>query len=219
MSDSKAIEGRLARVFAADQALREAREELLSGDDRDGLVKALGREVDKGLGDPSSESAAMRLVCAADLLGDVGTAEACRHLVRLLSHEEEAVHYAAGDRLKELMYERYGEVARVLEAEIDRNALSPNALGEAAYLLAEVGEPGGAKIIAKLLKHKDSDVVGAAIESLASLGDPESARLIEPLRNDKRKVTAEDEVGDWDEVTVGDIAEDAIRHLRSPRAH
>lgn len=214
------IDAKLDRVFQADRALREAREDLLATDERDGLVKALGREVDKALGaKETDERTAMRLVCAADLLGDVGTPEASRLLVKLLSHEEEAVHFAAGDRLKELLYDRYGEVARILEAEIDKNALSDNALGEAAYLLAEVGEPGGAKIIAKLLKHKDADVVGAAIEALASLGDPESVRLIEPLKNDKRKVSAEDEVGDWDEVTVGDIAEDAIRHLRAPRSH
>ena len=88
------------------------------------------------------------------------------------------------------------------------------ALTEVPFILAEVGEPGGVKLVTKLLRHKDADVVGAAVESLAMMGDPTAIKSLEPLRNDKRRVTVEDDADGSGEITLGDLVDEAITHLR-----
>jgi HEAT repeat protein len=122
---------------------------------------------------------------------------------------------SAGEALLDLGHSRYAEVARVFEKTIEEGKRTA-ALAEIPYLLAEIGEPGGVKLCTKLLKHAEPDVVGAAIEALASLGDTNAIKDIEKLRNDKRPVPQEEEL-DSGEFTVGELAADAIEHLRSLR--
>ena len=115
----------------------------------------------------------------------------------------------------DLGHSRYAEVARAFEKAIDEGKRTA-ALAEIPYLLAEIGEPGGVKLCTKLLKHAEPDVVGAAIEALASLGDANAIKDIEKLKNDKRPVPQEEEL-DSGEFTVGELAADAVEHLRSLR--
>jgi HEAT repeat protein len=207
----------LTRLLKADRALREAHSAVLDVDDKRALLRAIEQEVTRAFTDRDSEEGGARLMCLADLLVDVTGPEAARLLVRILGHEEPAVRVAAGEGLVELLYDRYAEVARMLEAAVDKGT-DVVALSEIPFILAEVGEPGGVKIVSKLLKHADADVVGAAIEGLAAMGDPSVIKLLEPLRNDKRRVTVEDEAEGLGEVTVGDLADEVISHLRASRS-
>lgn len=211
--DSSGPEGLLARVLEADRALREAQEAFFQGGDERALSAVIAREIDDAWSHRDHDEGTARLIRLADLLTELGGAAAARLLVRLLGHEEPAVRVAAGEGLYELGCDRYAEVARAIEAEVDKGA-DTVALAEAPFVLAELGEPGGVKICLKLLKHKDPDVVGAAIEGLAQLGDPSALKDIEALRNDRRELTVEEE-SDQGGVTVGDLAAEASEHLRA----
>jgi HEAT repeat protein len=204
----------LRSLLEADRALRRARDTFLSHSDTRAMTDAMARAVDRAFSDTSADEASAALVRIADLLVDVANADAAKLLVKILSHEDPAVRVAAGESLMELLYDRYAEVARILEAEVDRGGHA-TALAEVPFILAEIGEPGGVKIVSKLLKHGDADVVGAAVEGLATMGDPSVLKALEPLRNDKRTVTTDDEDEGGTEVTIGELASEAIEHLRS----
>lgn len=210
----------LAKVLQADRALREAREALLENSDAKAVAAAMKAEVEKNFGDDSWE-AVCKLDCIAGLAGEVQTAESAALLVRLLSHEHEAVRYSAGQELVEHMYVRYAEVARLFEAEVDRALSQKSAhagLLELPFLLAEVGEPGGVKIVARLLAHPSADVVAAAVQGLAQLGDPSVVPQLEALQADTRRVVEEDEEGETVEFTLGDLAKECAETLREQHA-
>jgi hypothetical protein len=205
----------LSAVLDADRALRAAEDRLLDSDLRD-ATKAIEREVQRCLGTEQPEDAEARLVRLSSLLLAIGDSDAARLLLQILGHDEPAVRVAAGEALVELMYDRYAEVARQIEAGIDKG-LNTTALSEVPFLLAEVGEPGGVKIASRLLRHADADVVGAAIEALAAMGDPSVLKQIEGLKGDTRKVAVEDEDEPSGEVTVGELASEAAEFLRKAR--
>jgi HEAT repeat protein len=205
----------LRSVLDADRSLRRARDAFLSHKDTRAMTDAIATAVDRAFADGDADEAAASLVRMSDMLVDIANADASKLLVKILAHEEPGVRVAAGEALMELLYDRYAEVARILEAEVDRGG-DPVALAEVPFILAEVGEPGGVKIVAKLLKHADADVVGAAVEGLATMGDPSVLKALEPLKNDQRKVSTEDADDEAaGEVTIGDLVGEALEHLRS----
>ena len=204
----------LRSLLEADRALRRARDAFLAQPDARAAADALSRAVDRAFADTDPDEAAAALVRMADLLVDVANADGAKLLVKILGHDEPGVRVAAGESVMELLYDRYAEVARVLEAEVDRGG-NAVALAEVPFILAEVGEPGGVKILVKLLRHTDADVVGAAVEGLATMGDPTVIKMLEPLRSDARKVTVEEDDEAAGEITIGDLAGEAIEHLRT----
>jgi HEAT repeat protein len=211
MSDAKTL---LQRVLDADRALRNARDSFLAIHDTTAMARALGEQIDNSFHAYNSTDAHANLIRISDLLMDIGGPDAARLLLQILGHEEPAVRVAAGESLIELLYERYAEVARVIERVIERNE-NPVAMAEIPFVLAEVGEPGGIKIISRLLQHSSADVVGAAIEGLAALGDGSVIPSLEKLTGDKRTVTMDEEGEESAEVTIGDLASEAIDHLRA----
>lgn len=207
------LDRKLTSIFDADRAQRRATAAFFEVGDERARVDALGRAIEQAAALTDDEESAERLMRIGDLLGEVGGPAAIGHLIALLDHDEPGVRVSAGEALLELGHSRYAEVAREFEKAIDAGARA-TALSEIPYLLAEIGEPGGVKLCARLLRHADPDVVGAAIEALAALGDPSAIKDIEKLRNDKRAVPQEEEL-DTGEVTVGELAAEAIDHLRS----
>lgn len=216
---TKALDARLNTVFAADRALRAAEMEFLEKSGPEHLA-AIGRAIDHALTLDDDEDVAIRLMRAADLLGEFTGPQVCDLLLRLLDHDEPAVRDAAGTTLLDLGYSRYAEVARSIEKLIEAGK-ALTALKEVPFVLAEIGEPGGVKLCLRLIKHADSGVTAAAVEALAMLGDPSVIKDLEKLRNDKRVVDVD---GDDDESapseggggpTVGDLVAEALEHLRS----
>jgi HEAT repeat protein len=206
---------KLTHIFDAARALRGATASFHETADERARVEALGRAVDLADALEDEDERGERLMRCGDLLGEIGGPAALTLLVRLLDDEDPGVRVSAGEALLDLGHSRYAEVARVFEKTIEEGKRTA-ALAEIPYLLAEIGEPGGVKLCTKLLKHGEPDVVGAAIEALASLGDTNAIKDIEKLRNDKRPVPQEEEL-DSGEFTVGELAADAIEHLRSLR--
>ncbi len=204
----------LQKVFEADRALRLAQNDFFTTGDDDARLDAIEAAIDaawSGGGDPEESSS--RLMRAGALLGDIGGARACRLLLRLLDHEEPEVRQPAGESLEDLAYSRYAEVARAIEKLIDEGKAA-TALSEVPYILAEIGEPGGVKLCVRLLKHPSADVVASAIEALAAFGDPSAVKELEKVRNDRRRVAADDDP-EAGEIMLGDLASEAIDHLRS----
>lgn len=209
---SNTLDEQLQKIFDADRALRHAQQDFVANGDEARRVEALSRAIEAAEKLDDAEESAHRLMRAGDLLGEVGDATSCKLLLRLLDHEEPGVRTAAGEALLDLGYSRYAEVARAIEKAID-DGKAVTALAEVPYILAEIGEPGGVKLCARLLKHGEADVVGAAIEALAAMGDASAIKDIERLRGDKRAITSEED--DAASLSVGDLAQEALDHLRS----
>jgi hypothetical protein len=203
---------RLRNVFEADRALRAAQHEFFSHGTDDARLDALEAALDAAQRDPDPEEATARLIRIATLLGELSGPRTCKLLLRLLDHDEPDVRLPAGEALQELAYARYAEVARAIEALIDEGK-AVTALTEIPYILAEIGEPGGVKLCLRLLSHPAADVVASAIESLANLGDASIVKHLEKLRNDRRTVALDDDP-EAEEVPLGDLAAEAIEHLR-----
>ncbi|HEU4537851.1 MAG TPA: HEAT repeat domain-containing protein, partial [Polyangiaceae bacterium] len=89
------------------------------------------------------------------------------------------------------------------------------ALIELPFVLAEVPEPGVAKLLGRFLEHQHPEVVASAIEASVEFGDPALAKLIAPLRNDKRVVDLDDETGERDQTTLGQLAREACEVLEA----
>ena len=210
------LDTKLATIFDAARALRAAIAVFHEAGDERARVDALGRAVEQSGGLADEDERSERLMRVGDLLGEVGGPAALTLLIRLLDDEEPGVRVSAGEALLDLGHSRYAEVARAFEKAIDDGGQAI-ALSEIPYLLAEIGEPGGVKLCVKLLRHPEADVVGAAIEALASLGDPSAIREIERLKSDMRAVPQEEEL-EGGEFTVGELATDAVAHLRALRA-
>ncbi|MEZ4391533.1 MAG: HEAT repeat domain-containing protein [Polyangiales bacterium] len=209
------LDKKLDQVFSTARALRSATESFSSAGDERARVAALGRAVEVADRLEDEEERGERLMRIGDLLGELGGPAALDVLLRLLDDEDPGVRVSAGEALLDLGHSRYAEVAKAFEKAIDAGTQAL-ALAEVPYLLAEIGEPGGVKLCVKLLRHAEPDVVGAAIEALASLGDASAIKDIEKLLHDKRAVPQEEEL-DSGEFTVGELAADAVAHLRSLR--
>jgi hypothetical protein len=76
-------------------------------------------------------------------------------------------------------------------------------------MIAQIPEPGAAKLISRFLRHTDAEAVAAAIEALVEVGDPSVASLFAPLEKDTRAVQLEDDAGEEGAVTIGELATEA----------
>ena len=117
---------------------------------------------------------------------------------------------AKRERLESLAFDRFKEVARGVERALKRLPVGSPALPELPYLLAEVPEPGVVKLLEQFLSHEDPDAVAAAIEVAVEVGEPSIAASIEKLKDDKRTVEMSDENEDTAEVTIAELAADAL---------
>lgn len=207
---SEDLEATLRTLFDAERTVRRAHDELVDSEvdlvlpvlqhaTRDAL------ELDKF----DEEETSLRLVRIAEVLGELQGPRVVDLLIDILGSDEPEARHAAGEALSGLAFDRFKEVAVGVERAIDRLPRGSLALAELAYLLAEVSEPGAAKLLGRLLMHPDADVVAAAIEALVERGDPSAVRLLEPLTGDLRRVQLEDEGGVEGETTIGELAAEA----------
>jgi HEAT repeat protein len=204
------VDATLRLLFDSERAVRRAHDELVDSDP-EVVLPVLERatrdalELDKFDEDETS----LRLVRIAEVLGEMQGPRVVDLLIDILGSDEPEARHSAGEALSGLAFDRFKEVAVGVERAIDRLTDGSLALAELAYLLAEVSEPGVAKLLGRLLTHRDPDVVAAAIEALVERGDSSAVRLIEPLLGDPRHVQLEDEGGAEGEVTIGELAAEA----------
>ena len=213
MTKPISAESNLRALFDAERDVRRLHREL-AGDRGGALAAAVAAVAEaKGLGD--EEEGALRLVRLAALLGDMGGDRAVDALIDVLDAESPEARLAAGEALSELAFDRFKEVALGVERALGRLAPTSPALVELPFVLAEVPEPGVTKLLGRFLQHAQADVVAAGIEASVEYGDPALAKLIAPLRNDKRVVALDDEQGERDQTTLGQLASEACEVLEA----
>jgi HEAT repeat protein len=208
----------LLELFRAERDVRESHDRLASlgrSGELEGLLAALRRASDAAGGlDPAE--AALRQVCVARLLGEFDGAEVADALIDVLASDHAEARHEAGEQLQGLAYDRFKEVALAAERALERFPDGAPCLVELPYLLVEVPEPGVVKLLGKFLAHGDVETVAAAVEAVAEIGDPAALKFLEPLVNDERTTTVGDDGGEQAEVTLGELAGEAIELLSRP---
>ena len=204
----------LNALFDAERAARAAHDALVEADAGRlmPLLDAAAREA-LGLMEKDEDEASLRLARIAGVLGELEGPRAVDLLVDILASEAPEARQAAGEALSGLSFDRFKEVALGVERALERLPEGSPALAELPYLLAEVPEPGVARLLARFLAHKDADAVAAAIETLVEMGDPGAVALLRPLSADKRHVQLEDEGGTEADATIGELAAEACEIL------
>jgi hypothetical protein len=209
---------RLEQLFEAERSSRRLHDELVSagrGDGLEGLLAEILKAVEAACQSDAPE-ATVRLVCLARLLGEFEGPAVADALIDVLNAPFAEARHEAGEQLQGLAFDRFKEVALAAERALERFESGSPALVELPYVLVEVPEPGVLQVLAKYLDHEDPDAVAAAIEALVEVGDPGAVKLLEPLVDDERRTTVAEEDAPDPDVTVGELAGEAIELLRVP---
>lgn len=201
----------LSRLFDAEREVRRVSAQLLRGSPRELLVALRAAVVDAKR--QHEEEASLRLVRVVPLLGELEGPEAVDLLIDVLDSDVGEARWVAGEELRDLAFDRFKEVALGLERALARLPHDAVALTELPLVVAEIPEPGVSKLLQRFLEHPSPDVVAAGLEATVTLGDPRMAQAVERLVDDARRVSVEDEEGEVDDVTLGELAKDALRML------
>lgn len=195
------VQNLLQQLFDGERAALRAEDALLQKKAGE-LLPVLRAATEEALGMRDVEEGVLRLRRLVVLLGEVEGAEATDLLLRALGHDDERVRMVALDEIEHRAYDRYAEVARAIDRLLDSGVSTPALLelphlvadiGEPSALLlirrflqhgdpevvaegiaaiVELGDPEGAKALAKL--RSDTRVVMVADdddeESQATLG-------------------------------------------------
>jgi len=207
----------LNSLFAAELEARRLHDELCdrARDEgrRDELVAAARAAVADSAAD-DSEQAAVRLVCLARLLGEFEGADVADALVDVLGSQHAEARGEAGEQLQGLGFDRFKEVALAVERALERLPSGSPALVELPYVLVEIPEGGVLQLLGRFLEHEDGDAVAATIEAMVEIGDPSAIKPLEKLRGDRRRSTLGEEDGPGTDVTIGELASEAIELLK-----
>lgn len=209
--DKPSAASSLTRLFDAEREVRKVSAELLRGKPKE-LVTALRAAVVDAK-KQREEEASLRLVRVSSLLGELEGPDAVDLLIDVLDADAGEARWAAGEELRDLAFDRFKEVALGLERALKRLPPDAIALTELPFVVAEIPEPGVAKLLGMFLAHPNAEVVAAGLEAAVMLGDPRMADTFKTLLDDKRLVHVEDEEGEGDDVTIGVLAADAISML------
>ena len=209
MAKAADLDQALGNLFDAERRVRQLHADIADSDEAT-LLAAIGRALDKAVKEPSEDEATLRLERLAVLLGEMEGLRPVDLLIDILATEHPDARAVAGEQLEVLAYDRFKELAKGVERALKRLPVRSPALPELPYLLAEVPEPGVLKLLELFLVHEDPDATAAAIEVAVEIGDPAMAKHIERLIGDKRVVEMSDENDESAEVTIGELAEDAL---------
>jgi hypothetical protein len=210
MTKNTDLPTQLAGLFDAERKARQLSDELAAAP-KEVLLDVLTPAITEAAKLEDDDEASLRLVRIAEILGQVEGPRAMDALIDILATSLPEARHAAGEAIEEAAFERFKEVAQGVERALKRLPEGSPALPELPYILVEVPEPGVIKLIEMFLRHKDADAVAAAIEASADLGDPILIKHLEKLKGDKRTVDmAEEDDGEPSEVTLGELAAEAI---------
>lgn len=210
------IDEMLDGLFDAERSVR-ARHAALRGEGDTKLLPALREATAAALALDDEAEASVRLVRLALLLGDLEGDAVVDLLIDVLGGASPEARVAAGEALEGLAFDRFKEVALGIERALTRLPRGDAALSELPFLLAEVGEPGCAKLLGRFLQNEDAEVVASAIEAMAELGDPAAIPMLAKLERDGRQVQLDDEEG-GERVSIADLAHEARELLEEMAA-
>jgi HEAT repeat protein len=201
----------LAKLFDAERAARAAHDAVsaLAEAHPERVLSVLERAAAEAVALDDEDETSLRLVQITELLGELHGPQAVDQLVAILASEDPEARRAAGEALSAMAFDRFKDVALGVERALAHLPEGSPALAELPYLLAEVPEPGVAKLLARFLKHRDPDAVASAIEALVEIGDPAALPLLEPLASDTRRVELEDDGGTEGEASIAELVAEA----------
>lgn len=207
------IEPTLDSIFAAERTLRRQTRQLLRAPH--GAVLGQIRKAYEAAAKLDPDESSLRLVCLTRILRLLPGPGAIDLLIDILGDDSEEARHGAGVVLEDVACERLGEVRKGVERAIKRLPVGSVALCELPFVILGLGDADVYSMLRPFLAHADPEAVAAAIEAYVEYGDPSAIELIEPLQDDRRSVQIEDEsTGDAEQMTVGDIASDAVDALR-----
>jgi len=200
----------LVALFDAERAARAAHDELVDAEP-EAVLPLLEKTTRDALtlDELDEDESSLRLCRVAAVLGEMQGPRVVDLLVDILGCDEPEARHAAGEALEGLAFDRFKEVALGVERALERLPETSPALSELPYLLAQVPEPGVAKLLGRFLAHRGADAVASAIEALVEMGDPAALPLLDALAADKRKVQLEDEGGTEGEATIAELVAEA----------
>lgn len=209
MDDSTAPGQLLSALLDADAQALRAHEKLRDYPDQEAVCAAtvarLRSLLAADLTSAEDELAIQRLL---EICSEIASEASTQAILEALGHADAVIRDAASDAALQRTYERYAEVARMVE----RRALPPLALQELCFVFAQVGEPSTVRLLSGLLAHDDPEVVAAAIEALTEYGDPAATKSLSPLVGDEREVTLEHADEEF-VATIGELASEALEEL------
>lgn len=211
MAKSDNVEQTLNALFDAERKVRQLHDDIVAGNPN-AVMDHVEKAMKKASDEPNEDEATLRLERLAGLLGEFEGPRAVDLLIDILASELPGAREAAGSQLEGLAFDRFKEVAKGIERALKRLPVASPALPELPYLLAEVAEaePGVVKLLQAFMTHADADAVAAAIEVAVIVGDPSLVSSLEKLQRDNRTVEMSNEQGEEGEVTIGELALDAI---------
>lgn len=207
----------ISNLFDAERQVRRLHDELAERveEERVALLVEMRAAVTAAAALEDEEEAALRLVCAARLLGELDGASVVDALIDVLDVDSAEARSEAGEQLQAMAFERFKEVALGIERALSRFPKGSYALVELPYILVEIPEGGVIKLLGQFLKHPDPDAVGAAIEALVEVGDPAAIKLLEPMRQDTRVSRIGDDDQLQAEVAIGTLVQEAVEYLET----
>ncbi len=216
--EHRGFDASLAALIDAEREARRLHDELAArgrAGDREQLLSAIRTVVGDAVELDGAE-ANLRLVCVARLLGEFDGPDIADGLIEVLNTDHSEARHEAGEQLQGMACDRFADVAQAATRALDRLAPGSPALAELPYVLVEIPEPKVVAILGRCLAHEDADAVAAAIEALAEVGDVATVELLRRLEGDKRVSAVGDEGEAESEVTIGELASEAIELLRQP---
>lgn len=209
MASAANLDQTIANLFEAERRVRNLHDEVSDADPAD-VLAAVERALPAALKEPDELEASLRLERLALLLGELEGPRPIDLLIDIAASDLPEARAAAGEQLEGIAFDRFKEVAKGIERALKRLPAGSPALPELPYVIADVPEPGVVKLLEQFLKHEDADAVAAAIEVGVEIGDPAFGKHLEPLKDDARTVEMSDDSGEPAEVTIGELAQDAL---------
>jgi hypothetical protein len=209
MASAAKLDQTLSNLFDAERRVRDLHDEISDADPAE-VLGAVERALPAALKESDEREASLRLERLALLLGEMEGPRPVDLLIDIVGSDLSDARATAGEQLEGLAFDRFKEVAKGIERALKRLPAGSPALPELPYVIAEVPEPGVVKLLEQFLKHEDPDAVAAAIEVGVEIGDPSFAKHLEALEEDSRTVEMADDSGEPAEVTIGELAQDAL---------
>ncbi|MCU0690619.1 MAG: hypothetical protein MUF54_04395 [Polyangiaceae bacterium] len=204
----------LTSLYDAERTVRELSRKLVRAP-HGALTDALQETIEKAGQVAEEDERSLQLVCVTRILRSLHGPRAIDLLIDVLGSDSEEARGSAGLVLEDLACDRFGELRKGIDRAVKRLPVGHMALCELPFVILNFSGADTLAMLKPFMALQDAEAVAAGIEAMVELADPSAISLLEPLVNDERAVQVEDEsTGDAEQLTVGDLAADAVEALR-----
>jgi hypothetical protein len=207
------VEEGLAQLLECDRRCRQQERELLEGGDAKALAQALRQATKEAQATATGQEDLPRLI---GLWGQLGSSEALTALFDLLLSDNAVAQTVAGEELIELANENFKLFKKEAEKRLADEGPFDAAIEGLAVILTECRDEGTVDLVLTMLGHKDAFVALAALEIAGEWGwEGTVQKAIARLKDDRRRLTLDDEEEGPVEVSLGELATQIHDSLRA----